>query len=214
MLRLFFIIFFLTIGLVSMYLPAQESIDWRSWTSVIANYKIDKSFRLRTKLEYRLKDNLGITDRWNANVSLNYAVLPHLEVEGSYELHHRLLNADVWMFRHRFVIATQASWKFYDFKLSWRERLQETLQDGNLENVLRSRLKLDYVIPQTCLQPYFSTEIFQKLNSEFPGIFMVRYRPGLKISLSKKYALVLFYCRQYEKKQKSNIAGVDFELNL
>lgn len=191
---------------------AQEGADWRSWTSVSFNHRINSGLRVRSKLEYRTKNDFGSSDRWNANVGLHYAVLPRLELKGSYELHHRQTAGGVWRFRHRFNLGTLASWRWGDFRLSWRERLQETLQGDDAECMLRSRLKLDYSVPQTRLQPHFSVEIFQRLDSSFPEIPVVRYRPGVKYGISRRCALVVFYCRQYEKIRKANIAGVDWEL--
>lgn len=210
-LRVLFLIVFLSVGFCNVCLSAQDEIDWRSWTSVNVNYKLSGMLRLRSRLEYRLKDNLSSTDRWNANIGLHYAVLPYLEVKGSYELHRRLLNKGEWKFRHRFNVGAQASWKFGDFKFSWRERFQETVQVNDAESILRSRTKFDYNIPRTRLQPYFSTELFQRLDSGFPHVFMIRYRPGLKIGITDRCAVVAFYCRQYERIRKVNIAGLDME---
>ncbi len=209
--RVLFLMFFLLTCLGEASLLAQEIADWRSWTSVCINYKMSKTLRLRTKLEYRTKNNLQSSDRWNANIGLHYSILPFLEVKGSYELHHRDLGSDGWRFRHRFNVGAQAAWKFGNLKLSYRERFQETVQGRDTESMLRSRIKLDYSIPRTCLQPYFSTELFQRMDG-FPDVNIIRYRPGLKIGISERCAVVAFYCRQYEKHRKLNIAGLDMEL--
>lgn len=207
-------LFWVFIFIATEVLSAQEAADWKSWSSVSVNYYFTSKLRLRTKMEYRSKNDFSVTDRWNVIAGLHYKVLPNWEIKGSYELHHRKLANDVWKFRHRYNLGFQGSWKFDAFKLSWRERFQETVQGDNVENVLRSRVKLDYHIPQTCLQPHFSTEIFQRLDSSFADIFIVRYRPGLKIDFSDRYALVMFYCRQHEAKRNSNIVGVDMEINF
>lgn len=214
-LRMLLAILILLVCFGKVGLSAQETVDWRSWTSAVVNYRITKSLLVRTKLEYRLKDDISKSDRWSLNAGLNYNILPFLEIKGAYEFHHRKLGDDLWKFRHRYYLGAQASWKFCDFKLSWRERFQQTIQDGDVESMLRSRIKLDYGIPGTCLQPHFSIETFLCLNDgTFPKVCRIRYRPGVKIGFSKRYALIVFYCRQYEKLRKSNIAGMEMDFNF
>lgn len=102
-----------------------------------------------------------------------------------------------------------------DFRIRWRERFQQTFAFGDVENIIRSRLMFDYNIPSTILAPYFSIETFNDLeNDDSFKAERIRYMPGLKINLSEMYSLSVFYCRQDDVSRKTNIAGVEFIINL
>lgn len=194
---------------------SQEMTDWRSWTSIGINYGINDRLSLRSKVEYRTKYDFQESDRWHINAGLKYKLLPFLEIKGAYEIHYRKQNSDIWRIRHRYNMGAQAVWKKGNLILAWRERFQQTIQDGQAESILRSRVKMDYKIKGTILQPYFSVESFQLLdNGTFPDVFRIRYMPGMRFSFSEKYYLLAFYCRQQEESRYNNILGLEMNMNF
>ena len=90
------------------------------------------------------------------------------------------------------------------------ERFQQTLDRGNSETRLRSRLKLSYAPTKGIVSPYFSVEIYQSLDdASFWRADRMRYRPGVEIALAKCWSLDAFYCYQYASSQGRHIAGIE-----
>ena len=138
-----------------------------------------------------------------------------------------------WQPRHRVYVSFTGNVKFNRFKLSLRERWQWTeftglstakfdgddlskrLSDkvisGHGENVLRSRLQLEYSIPHSGLTPLMSVEHFQadKLKK-------MRYSIGAEYDLSKQHSLKLLYIynNPKEDEQKGSIISLGYTLKL
>ena len=144
-----------------------------------------------------------------------YNLLPCLQVEGVYELHYRRLDKGEWKFRHRYNLGVQVSADWRDFKISLRERFQETFSEGNVENRLRSRLKISYGPDKWRVKPYFAPELYQPIGDRaFFRVARMRYRPGVEIRLARRCSADVFYCRQYEPGNSRNIFGVEVGISL
>lgn len=201
--------------LIPDYVYSQKATDWNSWTSFGVNYNMTQSFRIRTKLEYRRKDNFSSHDRWSFNAGTGYKFNKYIELKGAYEIHHSYNKSGSWSFRHRYNLGAQGFYSIGNMKFSWRERFQQTFDGGKSEKLIRSRIKMDYMLWSTLIVPQFSIEFFQILdNGEFPEIFRTRYMPGVKFNISKQYSVLCFYCRQQQVFRDKNILGIDFTLNL
>lgn len=196
-------------------LTAQDRTDWSSWTSVVVNHKFNNSLRLMSKMQVRTRDNFSAFERFFVNTGLGYKVLPKWELKGVLAYHRRSSSSKGKFNAYRYHIGSEAAWKKGDFRIRWRERFQQTFAMGDVETIIRSRLMFDYNIPSTILAPYFSIETFNDLeNDDFFKAGRIRYMPGLKINLSNMYSLSVFYCRQDDVSRKTNIAGVEFIVNL
>ena len=63
---------------------------------------------------------------------------------------------------------------------------------------------------QSDLSPYFSAELYQAIGgAAFFDVARMRYRPGVEIEVSDKWALDVFYCYQYEPDKSKHIVGVE-----
>ena len=196
-------------------LTAQDRTDWSSWTSVVVNHKFNNSLRLMSKVQVRTRDNFSAFERFFVNAGLGYKVLPKWELKAVFAYHRRSSAFKGKYNAYRYHIGSEATWKKGDFRIRWRERFQQTFAFGDVENIIRSRLMFDYNIPSTILAPYFSIETFNDLeNDDSFKAERIRYMPGLKINLSEMYSLSVFYCRQDDVSRKTNIAGVEFIINL
>lgn len=194
---------------------SQEKSDWCSWTGVTVNYKINDRMRLMSKTEVRSKDNISDFERFFINGGVGYKVLPKWELRGVLAYHRRSSSSKGDYNAYRYHIGSEASWKYGDFKIQWRERFQHTYLLEENELLIRSRLKFDYYIPSSMLAPYFSVETFNNIrNGSFFNADRVRYTPGMRVKLSETYSVSAFYCRQDDGAKKSNIAGVEFFINL
>ena len=196
-------------------LIAQEAADWSSWTSVTVNHKFNKNLRLMSKAQVRTRDNFSAFERFFINAGLGYKVLPNWELKGVLAYHRRSSASKGNFNAYRYHLGLEAAWKKGDFRIRWRERFQQTFALGDDEMIIRSRLMFDYNIPSTILVPYFSIETFNDLeNNDFFKAERIRYMPGLRINLTDMYSLSAFYCRQDDISRKTNIAGVEFIINL
>lgn len=138
--------------------------------------------------------------------------------------------ADYWGNRHRFNVSLTASKKLGNFTLSLRERWQYTYrpeytvderydydkQDydgkektyhGKGKNVLRSRLKLDYAIPQSNLSPYASVEAYNAWSVQ-----KMRYTLGIDWKINKQNSLGVYY--RYQKPYGSDDFDTDRNMHI
>lgn len=189
--------------------------DFSTWTGVKVNYGITSRLKASGNLEFRSKENLKEADRLGITLGLNYKMLSWLRMEGSYEFHYRNVSEGPWKARHRYKVGATGSVSWNEVKFSLRELFQETFFRGEVENRLRSRLKVSYEPENWLVQPYYSTELYQPIGDDaFFSAARIRYRPGVVIAFSKQYALDVFYCRQYEAKGSRNIVGLEFQISF
>lgn len=120
-----------------------------------------------------------------------------------------------WKIGHRYQAGFIVSGTKRNIKLGWRELLQHTFIGGTNEAQLRSRLRLAYEPGNWIAYPYFSVEAFQPVGDKaFFSLPRVRYRPGVRWPFSRKTALDVYYCRQYDVKRCLNILGLNLEIKL
>lgn len=193
-----------------------QADEFATWSMVRLNHQLRNDLRLSGAVEFRSKDDLKMADRWGGEIGLMYTVLSWLKVEGVYEVHYRNLGEDKgWKFRHRYNLGAQGTVGCGNFKVSLRERFQQTFSGGEVENRLRSRLKISYALDKPKLSLYFAPELYQPIGDRaFFRVARMRYRPGVEITCSKRCALDVFYCRQYESDNSRNIFGVEVKVAL
>lgn len=200
------ILTFLCCSASSMY---AQSDDFRTWTNIQASHKLTSDFQMSGKIEFRSKDSMKSVDRWGAGLSASYRLFPFLKADAGYELHYRN-GSESWNFRHRYSIGVTGSVSIQSIKFSLRERFQQTFEKGEVENRLRSRLKVAYAPQKWKATPYFSVELYQALgDAAFFDVARMRYRPGVEISLSDKWSLDAFYCYQYQPDHRRHIIGLE-----
>ncbi len=187
-----------------------QSDDFTTWTTMKVSHKLTPDFSIAGKVELRTKDSMKMMDRWGTSLSGSYQLFPFLKAEGGYEFHHRNRGVEGWKFRHRYNLGVMGSVKWQRMKFSLRERFQQTFSDGNVENRLRSRLKVGYEPKKGILSPYFSAELYQAIGDEaFFDVARMRYRPGVEFEISDKWSLDVFYCYQYEPDKSKHIVGAE-----
>lgn len=191
------------------------SQDWCSWTGVTVNHRITPIIRVMSKMEVRTKDNISDFERFFINAGLGYKILPKWELKGVLAYHRRSSISKGDFNAYRYHIGSEASWRKGSFRIQWRERFQHTFALGDGEMIVRFRLKFDYNFPSTIFSPYFAIETFNDIESnEFFKAGRIRYIPGMKLKLNSMYSMSVFYCLQDDRISKSNIAGVEFSIDL
>lgn len=130
--------------------------------------------------------------------------------------------------RHRLFASLQAGYTAGSFKFSLRECYQFTYSDsvqtrrdkyryktdtyqvktdsvykgGGNKNVLRSRIGVSYVIPNSIFEPFVSYEIFSRLDGGAWVTNKTRLSAGVEFALSKKNEFKLAYI--YQNKADDN----------
>lgn len=199
----------LLLAVWTVQVSAQEA-DYTTWAKVGVKHEVLPALTLSGNLEWRTKDNVGMTDRWGIDAGASVKLFPFLKVGGGYEVHYRNRGDEGWKFRHRYHFDGTVSGRVHRFKLSLRERFQHTFDKDEKEFRLRSRLKLAYDIARCKLEPYVSVEMYNGLGrGEDFEVSRMRYRGGLSFPLTSKWEAEAFYCRQWERDGKKNIFGVE-----
>ncbi len=121
---------------------AQDDTDTGLWTSAEVQKKFNKQWSLSAEAEYRLRENLGSTDRWTLSASATYKPLKWLKVDAGYKFM-RVLNDDEttwkdngvdinkwtpawWCTKHRLFASVTGMFKAGRLEFSLRERWQYT----------------------------------------------------------------------------------------
>lgn len=202
-------------GLLPVRTYAVAHGEFAAWTGVRVDWQMNRYWKFRGTFQARTQQGLKEMERERLNVGVNCRVLPLMQLKGYYELQYRDRGKAGWKIGHRYQAGFVVSGPVGDFKLGWRELFQHTFIGGGKEAQLRSRLQAEYA-PQECiLHPYFSVESFQPVGGDaFFSLPRVRYRPGVRWRLSRKTALDVYYCRQYDVKRCLNVMGINLEIKL
>lgn len=133
--------------------PASETdYDFRSRTSVGADWQITEDLQLSGRYELRTSDRMSRIESNHLNAGIQYSPIKHLDVGAGYCFLGNYDSEKVLKPRHRLYFDLIGSYKFGAWKLSLRERIQMThksyefneyQQTPNLVE-LKSRLKLAY----------------------------------------------------------------------
>jgi hypothetical protein len=188
--------------LMSLIFPAFPQSDWGSSFSVEVSKKLMPKLSLSLEEEFRLRDNFSTTERFSSALELGYKPLKFLKFGGAYNLINYNHSTKGWELRHRYYLFALGSCKVNNFRLSLRERFQSTYRQGveatstraNPKNYLRSRFKIDYDIPKSHFEPYFSVEFYHTLNDPQENkMNKVRYSIGTAYNINKRNTLDLYY---------------------
>ena len=181
-----------------------------------------KTFSVKASVGYKfLKVYNNWTTKYKGDETLDVAdgLDPQYYLDNNYSFN---LNNSYIDSRHRITTSVQASAEFGRFKLSWREAYQfthtdsveyskdkyryknnawkdpETVMDGKPasdKSVLRSKIGLDYDIPNWKYDPFVSYEMFNALESGFKTQ-KSRITAGIDFSFNKKHNFEVAYLWQ------------------
>lgn len=159
-------------------LRAQTDVDldpeFGGRLSLQVDKKLAKGLHVSLEEEARIADNFSSFNRLQTTLGVSYKVLPYLKLGVGYALINGY-DADSSVFksaRYRFFFDVTGSYRFGDWQLSLRERVQMTHRTGtfneyqNPENLwgLKSRLKVVYKGFRR-YEPYASVEFRHVLNA-------------------------------------------------
>lgn len=136
--------------------------------------KIAKGLHVSLEEEVRFDNNYGSFDRFHTTLTLSYKVLTNLKVGIGYAMinPYSTANSAFKSSRHRLMADVMYSYRFGDWSLSLKERLQATYRSGDMNEyqaprtalALKSRLKLTYKAFRRW-EPYGYVEMRNTLNA-------------------------------------------------
>lgn len=142
--------------------------------AVSLDKKIIKGLHINLEEELRFDNNFSAFDRFHTTLGASYKVLPWLKVGLGYSLINGY-DGDSSAFksaRHRFFFDVTGSYRFGDWQVSLRERVQMTHRTGSFNEyqnpanawALKSRVKVAYKGLRRW-EPYASVELRNTLNA-------------------------------------------------
>lgn len=154
----------------------EESLDPEvgGRVSVSLDKKIIRGLHVSLEEEVRFDNNFGSFDRFHTTLGATYKVLPYLKVGLGYSLINGYSSSEgaFKSARHRFFFDVTGSYRFGDWQVSLRERVQMTHRTGSFNEyqntanawALKSRVKVAYKGLRRW-EPYASFEIRNTLNA-------------------------------------------------
>lgn len=176
--------------------------------------KLTKKIELQFEEEIRLNQHISAFDRSMTTLGGSYAFNKTFKAGAYYTFIYANNQTDgYYETRHRFGGWLQAAQKVNRFKLSLREKFQNTYRDEDLGNFkynpkmyLRSKLELSYDTKKLPFNPYLSAEMHYQLNNPSGNnIDKWRYTAGTEYKFNKKLALDLFFRFDKEINVKSPV---------
>ncbi len=184
-------------SLLSFCAFAQEDA-FCTWTNVTFDKSIDKwSVGLLTEYRHKIHEGESKTDQYFVRPRVYYSALPWLRL--GYQMDLATTSAGFTM---RFLPEVTLSKKVGDFSFAFRQRAQTTWQTekGTNSTVLRSRIKVDYRIPDTPLSVHFAFEPYWAdfKQDSFAWLQKIRWYAGFDIKIIEGLTLRPEYiCQAY-----------------
>jgi len=214
-------------------LVAQDT-DFGSWSSLEVSKKIDNRMKLIVGEEFRLRNDLRTTDKFETAIGLEYGLGSYVKAGVSYSMINYFHPRDdyhehnFFELRHRFNVYGEGEYTLGRFDFTLRERVQSTytVLDSlstakiNPKFVLRSKAGVSYNIKGSPLEPFAFFEFFNSLDKGSSALKFTSYRwsTGLKYALNKKLSVKLGYLFtsdvDNDEANRSNVLTIGFGYKL
>ncbi|UCG27873.1 MAG: DUF2490 domain-containing protein [Bacteroidales bacterium] len=136
--------------------------DFELWTRADLSWEFLKDFEMVSDVGYRLDEYLTRTKKIFGEISAGYKGIKWLRLKVKYRFTSRRGN-----FEHRLSGDALLRFDINRFRITLRNRLQrEWLQDNDIEDFLRERLKISYNIRNFPVDPFISGEAWYHYNTE------------------------------------------------
>jgi hypothetical protein len=164
--------------------------------------KLTKKIELQFEEEIRFNQNVQAFDRSLMTLGGSYSLNKTFKAGLFYTwIYANNQDDGYYESRHRFGGWIQAARKVNRFKITLREKFQNTYRDEDLGNYkynpkmyLRSKLEVSYNIKKLPLNPYLSAEMHYQLNNPYGNdIDKWRYTAGIEYDINKKFAVDMFF---------------------
>ncbi len=197
----------------STHCRAQDN-DMGTWLGVNLSKDLTKSVGIELEEEVRIFKDFSEIDRFASEIAAFYKLNRNLKGGVGYGwIYDHDVKDSFWENRHRFYAYIRGKIKTGRFTVSLREKYQSTYYDKSVKGYdysprryLRSRLGVEYDIPNNKAAPYVAAEMHYQLNNpDGNKIDDWRYSIGLEFPLSKNTSLDTFV----RLKQEANVKKPD-----
>lgn len=178
-----------------------EDIDFRIYSRAGIKFNIVQGLSNTTDLELRTKEHSSKISVLRINTYFGYKFNSYFTIGAGYAFitaptfHDPIvINGTTYnnAISNRYWIDATGSVGMGDFKLSLRERFQQTFALGTHVTLLRSELKLQYAIKKSIFTPFVSCEPHIYMFNSSKGAKEVRFNLGTTISINKSNDLQVF----------------------
>ncbi|GAB4299268.1 MAG: hypothetical protein Kow0068_22930 [Marinilabiliales bacterium] len=193
--------------------------DIKSRTGISFENKISKNLTLFSESELRLNNNLLTIDKALIEAGIDYKAYKFVKFSASYRFS-KINKYDYYERQHRFTGDIAFYKKIKTIKIYWRNRYQSSFNyfhvndfDNLPEQVLRSKLKMNYKINYTPASVYFFTEIYYNSSPFFTlSLYKYHFSLGITYNINKKTKINLYNI--YEKEINTSPLETSFIFGL
>jgi hypothetical protein len=201
--------------ILSCSVPAKTK-RFGTWIDAELTKKITKKIDFSLTPEVRLQDDFRV-DEYMAEGRLSYEPLKFLSLAAGYRINNNLKNSgNEWT--SRFTIDAQTGKGIGRWNPSFRLRFTnysdfDETTDEKI-NYLRYRIKVDYDIKNSKINPFIGYELFHNLNDK--TINKSRFDLGFNWNFLKRNRISLYYRLQdyFTVKNSIHILGIGYQLKL
>lgn len=210
--RILFILFVFVIAFTSVQAKTEK---FGTWIELEFTKKFLKDFEFSIIPEFRLQDNFTM-DEYIFEGKLSYEPFKYLDLAASYRLNTNVKTKGNEV-SHSLVFDATGKIKIERFKASLRTRFSNETDSG--DNPLsvyyfRPRIKLQYNIRKTKIEPYISYELFQNLKEK--DLYKGRFDAGLSRDIGKMHKVGLYYRLQdyFDLRDTIHILGINYQFKF
>jgi hypothetical protein len=199
------------------------------WNTFSIEKEFTKKFSLMIDEELRLRDNFSRLNLFYTNIGASYKFIKNGKASLIYRPIQKYLGTNrSFSFRNRLMLDLSYKYKFADFSLSYRSRIQSEIRDyyvsekgKNPEWFWRNKFEFKYYTKK--FEPYFGTELrYQIIDSRNPetnyGWHRGRYFAGIDYNINKNNSFGIYFLIQKEYGISSAddlyIVGLQYSLTL
>ncbi len=207
-------------SLGSLYAQETKVIrDLQLWTSAAVKKDWGKKFATSAEFEYRLKEDISRTDEYFIEVNGEYNLLKSFEIQLAYRF--------IWNKKKDLTTETEYRWHTDVTYIKDIKRLGASLRiryqnrdnrfflhrfDGPSTHILRNRLKFEYDIPRSKIEPAISAELFYSLHQERIHPFELQLTIGSTLRTRKWGNIRGFY--RIERELNNEVPYVNYIIGL
>lgn len=209
------ILFLFFILLISYNITQAKTEKFGTWIELEFTKKFLKDFEFSIIPEFRLQDNFTM-DEYILEGKLSYEPFKYLNLATSYRYNTNVKTKGNEI-SHSLVFDATGKIKFNRVKASLRARFSNETDSGDIPldvYYFRPRVKFQYNIKKTKIEPYISYELFQNLKEK--DLYKGRFDAGLSRDIGKLHSVGIYYRMQdyFDSRNSINILGINYQLKF
>jgi hypothetical protein len=178
------------------------SNDWQVWNFDVVTGNITEDVKAKVELAFYWGDDGKKLYYNHEQIEIGTKLSEHIDIWGGFREAYSLVTAtDDWTNTHQFLVTSNLSWEYKDWKFIDRNRVHYRIYEDNSKSddwLYRNRLtiKSPYMWTKYNIQPFVADEIFIQ---EGRGLMRNRAQVGVGMVLLDKVKGSLYYQRQSTK---------------